>query len=286
MEFVEHNGLLFNKSYLAFFKRAGLDSFDALMDYVGGKEFKRKAARSVVRIGLAEGVCCGSTKAFFLKRHYEEPERKKGLTGLITGGGKGYEDARNEWEKIIELTELDFLTMVPVAYGQRKADGGKVKSLTLTEEIYDAVRVEDYIPKLKGRGFEGMEIKRDVIERLGELAKRFHGLGFNHQDFYLGHFFIRPLTSEIFLVDLQRVQRRDASRQKRWILKDLAQFTFSALETDNFTRTNLARFGHVYVGKKEFDAGDRKMIKKIIAKSERIARHTVKLLERRKKVGA
>jgi len=281
MRFIEHNGLLINESYLETLKRAGLDSFGALADYTGGREFKRKSARSVVRIEVPGVVCCGGSKAFYLKRHYEEDGAGKGGLGGFLLGQRGLrEDAGNEWEKIILLTELGFPTMIPVAYGVGNNNG--TQSLTLTEEIYDSIRVEDYIPGLGKNGREGVLKKREVIRALALLARRFHDTGFNHQDFYLGHFFIRPATAELFMVDLQRVQKREAPQQ-RWVIKDLSQLAFSALETDNFSRADLVRFGHAYTGRKKFNAEDRKAIKKIMAKAEKIARHTVKLLERRRR---
>ncbi|VAW35973.1 hypothetical protein MNBD_DELTA02-299 [hydrothermal vent metagenome] len=279
MDFVERGGILINEAFLRVLEDAGLDSFAALMERDGGTVFKKKKARSVVRFELdgKEGK-----KAFYLKRHFQaEADR----------GGRGFgrflknkrpEDGRNEWERIIELTDAGFQTMVPVAYGPSATGGGEIKngSLTVTEEIYDAVRVEDHIPALAGGGKDAVKEKRDIIERVARLAARFHGMGFNHQDFYLGHIFIRPASGELFLVDLQRVQRRDPPVE-RWIVKDLAQFVFSAISIDNFSLSDLVRFGHAYLGKGRFSQADKKLIRKIITKSGRISRHTVKLLKKR-----
>ncbi|VAV83214.1 hypothetical protein MNBD_DELTA01-1464 [hydrothermal vent metagenome] len=272
MDFIERGGILINKAFLQILEDAGLDSFAALMEREGGTVFKKKKARSVVRFELdgKEGK-----KAFYLKRHFEaEADRGgRGLGRFLKN--KRPEDGRNEWERIIELTDAGFQTMVPVAYGD-SGDG----SLTVTEEIYDAVRVEDHIPSLSGGGKGAVKEKRDIIERVAKLAARFHGMGFNHQDFYLGHIFIRPASGELFLVDLQRVQRRDPPVE-RWIVKDLAQFVFSAISIDNFTSSDLVRFGYAYIGKDKFSAADKKLIRKILAKAERISRHTVKLLKKR-----
>ncbi len=272
MDIIERGGILINKAFLHLLEDSGLDSFAALMEREGGTVFKKKKARSVVRFELdgKEGK-----KAFYLKRHFE-PEADRGGRGLGRFlKSKRPEDGRNEWERIIELTDAGFQTMVPVAYGDN-GDG----SLTVTEEIYDAVRVEDHIPSLSGRGKGAVKEKRDIIERVARLAARFHAMGFNHQDFYLGHIFIRPASGELFLVDLQRVQRRDPPVE-RWIVKDLAQLVFSAASIDNFTAPDLVRFGHAYLGKKKFSEADKKLIGKILAKADRISRHTVKLLKKR-----
>ncbi len=272
MNFIERGGVLINEAFLEAFEAARLDGFQALMQLKEGTVFKEKKARSVVRFELESD---SGKKAFFLKRHFEpEADRAgRGLGRLLKN--KRPEDARNEWERIIELADAGFQTMVPVAYGESNKG-----SLTVTEEIYDGVRVEDYIPSLAGGGYGAVSEKRDIIVRVAKLAARFHEMGFNHQDFYLGHIFIRPATGELFLVDLQRVQRR-ARAVERWVVKDLAQFVFSAISIDNFSASDLVRFGHAYLGKDKFSAADKKLIRKIKAKAERISRHTVKLLKKR-----
>ncbi len=272
MDFIERGGLLINEAFLEVLEKARLDSFQALMQRKEGTVFKEKKARSVVRFELESS---SGKKAFFLKRHFE-PEADRAGRGLGRFlRKKRPEDGRNEWERMIELAEAGFQTMIPVAYGETNKG-----SLTVTEEIYDSVRVEDYIPSLAGRGDDATLEKRDIIVRVAKLAARFHEMGFNHQDFYLGHIFIRPATGELFLVDLQRVQRRTPALE-RWIVKDLAQFVFSAISIDNFSASDLVRFGHAYLDKDKFSVADKKLIKKIMAKAERISRHTVKLLKRR-----
>jgi hypothetical protein len=76
------------------------------------------------------------------------------------------------------------------------------------------------------------------------------------------------------------VHKRKAIR-KRDRIKDLAQFVFSAMGTENFISTDLVRFAHTYLGKDKFDEADKRMIKRVLKKSERIARHTEKLLASR-----
>ncbi len=273
MRFVEQKGLIINEDFLGLLKTHGLDNFESLLNYSGGSLVKKKAERDVKRLLLQDGE---EPRALYLKRHLASfGERLKRFSPFHPR-----EDARNEWEKTILLRACGFSTPVPVAYGE----GGKA-SLTLTEEIYGAVRVESHIPLLSSAraGMEGVFRKRMLIRRLGETARDFHAKGFNHQDFYIGHFFTRPSTGELFLIDLQRVQRRSRPA-RRWIKKDLAQFVFSASNTENFTRADLVRFGYAYLGKNGFDRAERKMIKRIFSKSRAIARHTSKMLERRKKL--
>jgi heptose I phosphotransferase len=251
-------GLTVNEGYLRILKENGLDSFDRLMNYKGGSAVKKKEIRDVVRIALGGRV-------FFLKRH--RILFRERLARFLPY--RFAEDARNEWEKMGALAEAGFLTATPVAYGE---NGGL--ALTLTEELYEAVRLEDFIPTLAEAGIEGVLRKRQLIRRLAFIVRRFHDAGFNHQDLYLCHIFTRPATGEIFFMDLQRVQKRNPPA-RRWIRKDLAQFIFSA--KGSFSSTDLVRFGHAYLGRERFDKEDKTMIKAIFSKAKRIARHDEKL---------
>ena len=275
MDFVKHRGLVINKWFLPLLKEAGLDSFDALMDYRGGQLIDHRPIRTVVRIELEDER--GRKRAFYLKRHYVAAASR--LKGLLRFGG--VEDARNEWHKIVMLKEHGYQTMEPVAYGEKKGLLS-CNALTLTEELYNTIRVEDYIPTLYREGTkESLQKKRRIIKRLAFIARRFHKEGFNHQDFYLGHFLIEPSTEEIYIIDLQRVQKRK-SAVRRWVLKDLAQFVFSAMNTEGFHTTDLVRFGHIYAGKDRFDAEDRRLIAAILKKARWIAHHTEKVLRRKR----
>jgi heptose I phosphotransferase len=273
MRFIKHNGLVINEGFLALLKDNGLDGFESLMKYRGGKVCTEKKLHSVVRVELGEGE---ERRAFYLKRHY----RPGGgfIRGMLPLPPR--EDGRNEWEKIALLTGLGIQTMLPVAFGEKSGLWGLPgRSLTLTEEIYGTERVETYIPSLARKlpGYDGVREKRGLIRRLGSLARDFHSKGLHHQDFYLGHFFIRPATGELFLIDLQRVHRR-IPLPERLRIKDLAQFAFSVLGVENFSRTDLVRFAYAYLGEKRFDKGDKRVIRRVLKKAEKIARHTEKLL--------
>ncbi|MFZ3072177.1 MAG: lipopolysaccharide kinase InaA family protein, partial [Thermodesulfobacteriota bacterium] len=268
MRFVKHRDIIVNEEYLPLLKSEGMDSFASLFGYGGGASVKKKKTRSVVRVILGD-------KTFYLKRHhYSLKERLRNLCPCVLP-----EDAKNEWEKMILLSESGFLTMKPVAYGEEKTLGTISASFTLTEEVSSAVRAGDYIGSLADKGIEGVKKKREIIKSIALIAKDFHLQGFNHQDFYLGHFFVISSTSEIFIMDVQRVQKRNRPIKSR-VIKDLGQFVFSAKNTANFSVTDLVRFGHAYLGKLKFDKDDRSMVKKVFLKAERIMRHDAKLLAR------
>ena len=297
MRLKECEGLVVNEEFVEVLTSNGLCSFNALMGYAGGESVKVKKERSVVRLELGHGDGDGK-KAFYLKRHFNErgSSPRGGLRSILSW--KGPEDARNEWEKMILLTELNIPTMAPVAFGEagtRGEAGGKEGppgALTLTEGLEGVVKFDDYLLELdfSRAGMEGVRKKRALIGEIARLARRFHAGGLNHQDFYLVHFLIRPGqmadTGEIFLADLQRVQRRSVTKGgrtsvSRWVVKDLGQFAFSALAAQNFTHADLMRFAHAYLGRGTLDREDKKLIKRVLAKARRVATHDAKLRERR-----
>jgi hypothetical protein len=183
----------------------------------------------------------------------------------------------------ISLKEDGFDVMVPVAFGERHLKGG-IETLTLTEEVCDTVRLSDYIPSLSSslKGMAGVIERRRLTGDMARLVRRFHRAGYNHQDLYLVHFFFRPSDGKIFLMDLQRVHKRE-ELPLRWRVKDLAQFVFSARGKGGLSRTDLVRFGHIYLDKDSFDAGDRRLISRVLKKAAKIARHDAKLTERAEK---
>jgi hypothetical protein len=123
--------------------------------------------------------------------------------------------------------------------------------------------------------------KRSLIRKVATLARDFHKKGFNHQDFYLGHLFIRPGDNRIFIVDLQRMHCRK-STGRRDMIKDLAQITYSAKNLNILSRTDFMRFAHVYFGKDKLNSDNRRLIQKIMAKVRKIAHHDAKLQLRKR----
>ena len=87
--------------------------------------------------------------------------------------------------------------------------------------------------------------KRALADALGELAGRFHSLGWRHRDFYLCHVFVdeTPAGLRLTLIDLQRAFR-PRWRRRRWLVKDLAQLHYSAQGL--FSRGLQARFAASY----------------------------------------
>jgi hypothetical protein len=101
-----------------------------------------------------------------------------------------------------------------------------------------------------------------------------HRCGFVHRDLYLSHIFhdaeARPEES-LHLIDLQRVHRpRGAGR--RWIVKDLAALNYS-VPPRLVRRTDRLRWLTYYLGTPKLDASARRLVYRIVGKTQSIARH-------------
>jgi heptose I phosphotransferase len=119
----------------------------------------------------------------------------------------------------------------------------------VTEELAPTVSLEDY--SLDWASHPPPSLKRALIARVAETARRMHAAGVNHRDFYICHFLLHldpPPTAErlrLSLIDLHRAQVRPPEHARRWRDKDLAALYFSALDI-GLTRRDLLRFLAAY----------------------------------------
>ncbi len=283
IDFIREGGLCVHPDFLDLLKQHDLNGFSALYDLTEGEIFKKNRYRSVVRIYLKEAG--GKSHILHLKRHH--PPLSMRLKSILTGL-KIRDGAENEWDKILRLEEIGIRTMTPVAFGFSRKWGLPYRSLTLTEHLYGADKLEEYLPGRFGKGRlspEDLACKRRIIIETARWARRFHDAGFHHQDFYLGHIFIRPDDGGNFtlhLIDLQRVREYRKLRKSRRI-KDLAQINFSATQLHCLTHTDRLRFIRAYLGNQRLTGPDKALIRRIESKTRRVALHTEKLLGRRRR---
>ena len=155
--------------------------------------------------------------------------------------------AGNEWRALERLTALGVDTMRAVAFGERGGNPARRQSFIVTEELAPTVSLEDFcrdwttVPPAP-------TFKRALILRVAEMARRMHGGGVNHRDFYICHFLLHlPVDSDtprLSLIDLHRAQVRETT-PRRWRDKDLAALYFSALEI-GLTPRDFLRFLKAY----------------------------------------
>jgi len=149
--------------------------------------------------------------------------------------------AGNEWRALERLTALGVDTMRAVAYGERGGNPARRQSFIVTEELSPTVSLEDFCRDWPQQP-PAPALKRALIRRVAEMARRMHGGGVNHRDFYICHFLLHlPVAASaprLSLIDLHRAQVREKT-PRRWRDKDLASLYFSALEIGLTNRDRL-----------------------------------------------
>ncbi|BDS08466.1 lipopolysaccharide core heptose(I) kinase RfaP [Oceaniferula spumae] len=165
-------------------------------------------------------------------------------------------DASNEWKAVDLLEKSGVATVKIVGKGSRGANPAKRESFVIMEALDERVEVEDFlkvIPDLPAGG--KLKLKRAIIRRVADAARRMHGAGMNHRDFYLCHFHIleRDWSNwqpdeelRLPLIDLHRAQIRDKVPH-RWLAKDLGALLFSAIDCP-VTDRDFVAFLKIYLG--------------------------------------
>ncbi len=218
---------------------AGRDPFVAV-EALQGEVFRELEARRTLRTEVAG-------RGYFVKIHRGVGwgEILKNLLCLrlpVLGAG-------NEWRAIKRLEQLEVDTMCGVAFGQRGSNPASQHSFIVTDELAPTISLEDYCRDWTANPPE-VALKRALLRRVAEMARRMHGGGVNHRDFYICHFLLHldPAPSlarfKLSLIDLHRAQLRDKT-PRRWRDKDLASLYFSALDI-GLTQRDLLRFLRQY----------------------------------------
>ena len=204
---------------------------------LSGELFRKVKTRRTFRIEF-------SGRGFFVKHHLGIGWREifKNLTQFklpVLG-------AANERKAIARLTAAGVPTMQVAAYGRRRSwDPAREESFLITEEIADAVNLEDF-SKPWAAVPPGFALRLAVIRALADSSSAMHRAGVNHRDCYLCHYLLPRSTPRdaatvtLRVIDLHRAQiRRRVPR--RYHIKDLAGLMFSAFDS-GLTRRDALRF--------------------------------------------
>jgi heptose I phosphotransferase len=218
---------------------AGRDPF-AAVEELKGEVFRELEARRTLRTEVAG-------RGYFVKIHrgIGWAEIVKNLLCLrlpVLGAG-------NEWRTIQRLERLGVDTMRGVAFGQRGDNPATRHSFIVTEDLTPTLSLEDVCRDWPLKP-PPVWLKRALLRRVADMARRMHRGGVNHRDFYLCHFLLHldpapaPECLKLSLIDLHRAQIREKT-PRRWRDKDLAALYFSALDI-GLTRRDLLRFLRFY----------------------------------------
>jgi hypothetical protein len=239
----------------------------------------RKKGRTVVKIQRGG-------KTYYLKRHTGMSWKDALLE--YCRHGRRMSNARLEWKAMQIADSLGIPNMPFRAFGEKFSAFRERSSFLLTEALPPGRTVEDQLR-------DGLDLplaQRILLcKRIAGIARKLHGAGYVHKDFYLGHFYVvGDLMKDdyvLHLLDLQRLAR-GAKILNRWSLKDMTALYFSALpflKDGLISRTDMLRLYHFYVGRERLEEKDRKFLAKLFLKEKKIARHTEKLLAKRRKRG-
>jgi hypothetical protein len=164
--------------------------------------------------------------------------------------------ARTEWLAIEAVRAAGISTMSVAGRGVRGVSPAALESFVITDALEGMVSLEELTAKWSALPpHVRVPLKRALIVRIADIARRLHDAGMNHRDFYLCHFLVRDRDwaawmpgdeLQLFLIDLHRVQRR-ATVPERWLVKDLGGLLFSAMDA-GITQRDLLRFLRVYRG--------------------------------------
>lgn len=253
-------------------ERAGLRGFDAVMANRSGVCWRKLWDRENWRVELPgpEGV----RVAVHLKKHRVRSTEtwlraKLGIAPAISAA---------EWEarNAARLTGAGIDVMRLVAYGSKVRGDGVVESFVIAEELEGYLEIPDMLRRRFSDAIRSPRRDRvldQLIRTVADFARRFHAAGYNHRDFYCGHFFVRepaPGKFEIRLIDLQRVQHR-AGWRRRWIVKDLAQLAWS-LPGPQVTCSQRMAFVHCYFGVERLQPRHKRLIREVLAKQQLMER--------------
>ena len=263
---------------------AGLCQFEAVMHLADGQCLRVLKERENWYLQL-QASRTASQGAYLKKHHIRTWLTRLRATLSI---GPGLTAARVEAQNARDLSALGIDVMHVVAYGEKLHADGKLESFLLTEELTGYVDLQTFLrqrfpPRTEGGvGADSREAARAgrdpdlqrLLEQVAEIARRFHGAGYNHRDFYCCHWLVKesPLGQfDIRLIDLQRVQRR-RWRRWRWIVKDLAQMAYSAPRDRIGCREKITLLRH-YLGVRKLRGRDKRLVRDVLRK--------VRIMERR-----
>ena len=169
------------------------------------------------------------------------------------------------------IAALDFarIPTVPlVAWGQTE-DG---RSFVMTEDLSGFRDAEKAVQA--GLAFES------ILQPAADLAAKLHDANLHHRDLYLCHFFVRTTPSiDLRLIDPGRVGYLPPwPFRNRWIVKDLAQFWYSASQLD-VPEAQRVKWLQRYAARRTIANVDR-LRRAVERKADSIARHDEKLRQK------
>jgi heptose I phosphotransferase len=267
----EGGAMWLDENYRHTLGERGLTHFDRVMRALSGRCKKTLPDREVWHFRIESEA--ESPRGIYLKRHHLRTwsSKLRAIFRLPPAPTPGRIEAAN----VGRLASQGIAVMRLIAYGEKLHADGLQESFVITEELESYSELQHYLRRNysdKPTPQSERQLLR-LIRDIAGIVRRFHGAGYNHRDLYCCHFFVKEQSVadwEIRLIDLQRVQRRRWFR-RRWIVKDLAQLSWSAPSVCIHCRQKVA-FLHEYFGVKKLQPAHKKLIRAVMAKQRRMER--------------
>lgn len=241
----------------------GLDTVDAVMEFRGGRVLRTTPLGDNVVVDLPAGG------RMYLKRF-----RYRGVRLALREFLKGrlrLPSALDEWWTVRELAGAGIPVVPAVAAGDGSRQG-EHRSFFCSLELEGHEPADDALRR-------GLRPTGAAVRALAGLVARMHEAGWQHRDLYLCHVFVDPAWQPVIL-DLARALRRPVLSMRRRV-KDLASLQYSSLDTPLSDRDRL-RFLRAYLGGRRLGRPGRGWLRRVAAKTRRIARHDAHKAARRR----
>jgi len=259
-------GLVISEGFETLLRAHGLTSLDALFNCSNGERLDKPGLdswRQRWRLTLDDQ---GTPRMFYLKRFLGPP--RWALWAMRRSGSGASSLAGNEWEWAQRLTNDGIPCVQAVAFGEELKGSHERRSAILTAGV-PGQSLERWVTQW--RDADRLTIQR-LITATAALISRLHGQGCVHRDLYLSHVFYdpaQPIERSLRLIDLQRVIR-PRWRLRRWIVKDLASLNFST-PSRLVSRMDRVRWLRRYLGIEKLDASARRLVYRVVGKTQHIA---------------
>jgi len=251
--------------------RTGLGSLEAILGTRQGVCVRALADRENWRLELPDGE--GGIRRVHLKKHRTRTWQRWLCWRLAMSPSPT--PALREAANAAQLARNGIPVMRIVAYGWATRPGGWAESFVLSEHLEGYTELHQWVSRqvaVRSAGQRSPQVA-GLIRAVAAAARRFHRAGYNHRDFYAGHWFVRPIETggfDIRLIDLQRVQYRRRFR-RRWIVKDLAQLGWS-LPAEWVGCTQRMAFMRQYFGVAKLRPCHKRLIREVLAKQQLMER--------------
>lgn len=217
----------------------------------------------------------GQKRTFFVKRYRDAPRSARRDVQRSGCGARSL--AGIEWMWLHRFREENIPCPEPVVLAEEFHNNRETRSGLMTAAVPGKS-----LERLCGTaGALEPALIDELLEETADLLAKLHGRGYVHRDLYLSHIFCDLGASRgarLSLIDLQRVIRPDHNFA-RWVVKDLAALNYSTPQRWACLKDRL-RFLRRYLQASGLVLPYRRLMYRIVGKTQAIARHDARRMRR------